>query len=53
MFEYGDDGVLIQGKLRKEKVVYIIMEYVDGPLLFDICKQGGSMGEDIGFFFLK
>jgi serine/threonine protein kinase len=29
------------------------MEYVEGPLLFDMCKQLGNVGEDFGRYFAK
>lgn len=29
------------------------MEYSNGPLLFDIYKKLGAMGEQIGHFFAK
>ena len=32
---------------------YLIMEYSKGPLLFDIYKKIGAMGEHIGYFFIK
>ena len=53
MYEYGDTGVITCGKQEIHNKVYIVMEYVQGPLLFDICKQNGSMGEQIGLYFAK
>ena len=32
---------------------YLVMEYSNGPLLFDIYKQLGAMGEQIGHFFAR
>lgn len=29
------------------------MEYIEGPLLFDLCKQMGAMGEDVGRYFAR
>lgn len=29
------------------------MEYVEGPLLFDLCKNIGPMGEDVGRYFAQ
>ena len=38
MYEYGCDGVISSdGKSIRKGVVYIVMEYVEGPLLFDVC----------------
>lgn len=34
-------------------LVYIVLEYVSGGLLFDVCQTLGAMGEDAGRFFLK
>ena len=33
--------------------MYILLEYVSGGLLFDLCQTVGGMGEDIGRFFLS
>lgn len=50
---YGSDGVVIKPSGRKiENLVYIILEYVSGGLLFDVCQTLGGMGEDGGRFFL-
>jgi len=35
-----------------ENLVYILLEYVSGGLLFDLCQTMGGMGEDYGRFFL-
>jgi serine/threonine protein kinase len=32
--------------------VYILLEYVSGGLLFDLCQTCGGMGEEDGRFFL-
>jgi len=34
-------------------LVYILLEYVTGGLLFDLCQTLGGMGEDNGRFFLN
>lgn len=51
IFEYGDDGVVTYNNQLFNNRVYIVMEYVEGPLLFDLCKNNGSMGEQIGLYF--
>jgi serine/threonine protein kinase len=51
IFEYGDDGVIAYDNQLINNRVYIVMEHVEGPLLFDLCKQNGSMGEQIGLYF--
>lgn len=35
-----------------DNLVFIIMEFVQGGLLFDLCQTMGAMGEDAGRFFL-
>ena len=39
MYEYGDDSVIDCNSQVVHNKVYIVMEYVQGPLLFDICKE--------------
>lgn len=53
VYEYGDDGVVEYNQRYITGQVYIVMEYVEGQLLFDLCKQMGNMGEEIGRFFAK
>jgi len=36
-----------------ENLVYILLEYVTGGLLFDLCQSMGGMGEEYGRFFLS
>lgn len=53
LHEYGDDGIITHnGKLYINQV-YLALEYVEGSLLFDLCKSNGAMGEDVGRFFLR
>jgi len=53
MYEFGENGTIeFNGKTFNNRT-YIVMEYVDGPLLFDIAKQMGSLGEDLGRYFAK
>jgi serine/threonine protein kinase len=52
-FDYGDDGVIVYDGQTFTNQVYIVMEYVEGPLLFDLCKQLGNVGEDFGRYFAK
>lgn len=53
VYEYGDDGVVEYNNKFITGQVYIVMEYVEGQLLFDLCKQLGCMGEEVGRFFAK
>lgn len=51
---YGSDGVVVKPSGRKiENLVYILLEYVTGGLLFDVCQTLGGMGEDGGRYFLS
>lgn len=53
MYEYGENGTIeYKGKTFSNRT-YIVMEYVDGPLLFDLAKQMGSLGEELGRYFAK
>ena len=52
LYEYGDDGVIVKPSGRHiTKIIYTVMEYVPGDLLFDACQSLGAMGEDAGRFF--
>jgi hypothetical protein len=52
MLEYGDAGEVLKPSGRTlNNLVFIIMEFVQGGLLFDLCQMMGSMGEDAGRFF--
>lgn len=38
MLEFGDNGLVVKPSTRRiENLVYIIMEYIKGGLLFDLC----------------
>ena len=53
MYEYGDAGKVVKPSGRViENIVYIVMEFVQGGLLFDLCQSMSAMGEDAGRFFL-
>lgn len=50
--DYGDAGVIVKPSGRTiEKIVYLVLEYVNGDLLFDACQDQGAMGEDAGRYF--
>lgn len=52
LFEYGDQGVVEKPSGRViNNMVFLIMEFVQGGLLFDVCQTLGAMGEDAGRFF--
>jgi serine/threonine protein kinase len=50
---YGSDGHVLKPSGREIKnLVYILLEYVTGGLLFDLCQTVGGMGEDAGRYFM-
>lgn len=50
---YGTNGVVIRPKgQRCDNLVYIMMDYVEGGLLFDFVKKMGGVGEEAGRDFL-
>ena len=52
MLECGDKGTVLKPSGRiLDNLVYIVMEFVQGGLLFDVCQLMGAMGEDVGRFF--
>jgi len=54
MYEYGDAGQVVKPSGRViNNLVFIVMEYVAGGLLFDLCQTMGAMGEDAGRFFMS
>jgi serine/threonine protein kinase len=51
---YGSDGTVVKPSGRKiSNLVYIMLEYVSGGLLFDVCQTIGGMGENGGRYFLS
>jgi serine/threonine protein kinase len=54
IYDYGDDGKIVKasGKV-KENVVYIVLEYIAGGLLFEVCQDLGPLGEDCARVFFK
>lgn len=54
LIDYGSDGQIVKCSGRVlSNLVYISLEYVEGGLMFDLCKTGGAMGEEIGRFLFK
>ena len=52
MIDYGDSGQVLKPSGRViDNLVFILMEFVKGGLLFDLCQTMGAMGEDAGRFF--
>lgn len=53
MLGYGDAGEVVKPSGRHiNNLVYIMMEYVQCGLLFDLCQTMGAMGEHAGRFFV-
>jgi serine/threonine protein kinase len=53
MIDFGDAGSVVKPSGRViSNLVFIVMEYVSGGLLFDLCQTMGAMGEDAGRFFM-
>ena len=54
MLDYGSNGniVKLSGREYNDKV-YIVLEYVKGYLLYDLCQKFVCFGEDYGRFFMK
>ena len=54
IIEYGKEGDIVKPNGTCYKgVVYIILEYVNGGLLFDVCQVMGGMGEQSARYFFK
>ena len=50
---YGTKGTVVKRNGdRVSNLVYIMMDYVEGGLLFDFCQKMGSVGEDAGRDFM-
>lgn len=51
--DYGSEGYVLKPSGREIKnIVYLILEHIEGGLLFEICEKLGGMGEDVGRFFM-
>jgi len=54
LIDYGTDGEIIKPSGRQiQNIVYIMMEYISGGLMFNLCQNLGGMGEDVGRFFCR
>ena len=52
--QYGSDGHVKKPSGRElTNLVYILLEYVSGGLLFDVCQTLGGMGEEGGRYFMN
>ena len=50
----GSNGRIVKPSGRVlENLVYIILEFAPGGILFDMCQECGDMGEDTARFFLN
>lgn len=51
LHEYGDQGLVVKPSGRHiSNLIYLVMECIQGGLLFDLCQLAGAMGEDVGRF---
>ncbi len=54
ILEFGDNGwVLKPSGKQLHGLVYIVLELVQGGLLFDVCQLVGGLGEEGGRYFFK
>ena len=49
---YGSDGKVDKKNKTIHDIAYILMEYVEGGILFGMCQRLGGMGEDVGRLYL-
>lgn len=53
MLSFGDQGTVLKPSGRMiNNLGFIVMEYVEGGLLFDFCQTMAGMGEDAGRFMM-
>jgi len=54
LVDCGENGKVVNmsGK-DKENLVFIVMEYVQGGILYNLCEKLGALGEDGGRFFAR
>lgn len=53
LLDFGDAGTVLKPSGRViNNLVYIVLEYVEGGLLFDLCQMMGPMGEEAGRVFI-
>jgi len=53
IIDYGSEGVVVKASGKRiENLVYIMLEYIDGGILFDAVQTCGKMGEDAGRYFM-
>ena len=54
MYDYGTNGFITKPNGKKiTKIVYIILEYVENGLLFELCQSAGGMGEVAGRYLME
>lgn len=54
IYDFGQEGVIVKpsgSKLTNQ--VYIVLEFVSGGLLFDVCQSLGGLGEDCSRYFFR
>ena len=54
ILEFGDQGWVLKPSGRQlNGLVYIVLEFISGGLLFDVCQLVGGLGEDAGRYFFN
>lgn len=54
MYDYGTAGFITKPNGKKiTKIVYIVIEFVENGLLFELCQNIGGMGEEAGRYFME
>lgn len=54
ILEFGENGTVLKPSGRSlTGLVFIVLEFVSGGLLFDLCQLLGGLGEDGGRFFFR
>jgi serine/threonine protein kinase len=52
--DYGDNGIISKPSgSQKENLVFLVLEYAPGGLLFEICEDLGLLGENNARVFFK
>lgn len=51
---FGADGTIVKPSGQQiHNFVYIMLEYIPGGLLYDLCENVGGLGEDGAHFFME
>lgn len=56
LYDFGDDGVIwdpYMTQITKANLVYLVLEFVEGDMLFSYCKSLGRIDEEAARFFFR